>query len=164
MTVQLRKVQEEEKPVLISLFNYYMYEFSDLTKSKLQANGSYLKDTELIDRYWIKANHYPYFIVADGDLAGFVFIRQYPSEDCVFDIDQFFVLKRFARLGIGSIAFKISLKLYPGNWVVRVMKENERGLLFWKSAIGAETKGDFRHSFELDEGVEMHFFRFRISR
>ena len=163
MEILLRKIQEGEKPVLISLFNYYMYEFSDLTKSKLQANGSYLKNTEMIDRFWLKANHYPYFIIVDGEVAGFVFIRLYPSEDRVFDIDQFFILKRFSRLGVGSIAFRKSLELYPGNWIVRVMKENERGLLFWKSAVGAATGGTFRHGFELDEGVEMHFFRFSIS-
>ena len=162
MEILLRKIQEEEKPVLISLFSYYMYEFSDLTKSKLQPNGSYLKNTEFIDRYWLKSNHYAYFIVADGEIAGFVFIRHYPSENDVFDIDQFFVLKRFTRLGIGSIAFKKSLELYPGNWIIRVMKENERGLLFWNSVVDAVTSGNFRHALELDEGVEMHFFRFSI--
>ncbi|WP_286206468.1 hypothetical protein [Sessilibacter corallicola] len=42
------------------------------------------------------------------------------------------------------------------------MKENERGFLFWNSAVGAVTGGNFRHSFELDDGVEMHFFRFSV--
>ncbi len=162
MEILLRIIEKDEKPVLASLFNYYMYEFSDLTRSKLQPDGSYIRNTELIDRYWQKENHYPYFILADEEIAGFVFIRHYPSEDGVFDIDQFFVLKRFARMGIGSAAFKRSLELFPGKWIVRVMKENERGFLFWNSAVGAVTGGNFRHSFELDDGVEMHFFRFSV--
>lgn len=163
MKITLRKAEKAESAVVISLFNYYMYEFSDILGSKLLKNGSYLKNTDLIDPYWIKSDHLPYFIEVDGEIAGFVFVRKFPAEQDFFDIDQFFILKRYSRLGIGRSAFKLCIELHPGNWIVRVLKENERGLRFWENVISSTTQGKFKHAFELDLGVEMHFFRFNVS-
>jgi len=139
-----------------------MYEFSDILNSTLQADGSYLKNTALIDPYWREPDHTPYFILVDEEIAGFVFIRKFPNEQGVFDVDQFFILRKFNRQGVGRSAFALCSKEYPGNWLVRVLKENTRGLAFWENVVGSITDGKFEHSYERDEGVEMHFFRFTV--
>lgn len=162
MKVSIRQATEEEKPIVVSLFNYYMYEFSRILESKLLSDGSYLKNTDLIDLYWQKDNHLPYFIEVDDEIAGFVFVRYYPEEVSVYDIDQFFVLKRYARRGVGQSAFKLCLELHPGDWLVRVLKQNDRGFKFWQNTISTVTDKNYSLKFELDLGVEMHFFRFRV--
>lgn len=160
MIVTLRPAPFAEKSIVISLFNYYLYEFSDILSRNLPEHGSYLNNTDLIDPYWSIPDHTPYFIEADGNIAGFVFVRHYPTETSVYDIDQFFILKRYARLGVGSRAFQLCVDLHPGNWLIRVLPQNHRGLAFWQKAVAAVSQGQFTQGYELDLGVEMHFLRF----
>lgn len=160
MEVTIEKALLKEKEIVISLFNYYLYEFSDLMGSELNENGTYLRNTSLIAPYWEKPNHIPYFIKVNGEIAGFIFVRYFPDEEKLLDIDQFFILRKFKRRGVGSKAFELCLKAHNGNWLVRVLKENESGLSFWQSVIGSVTKNNFKHAFEFDRETEMHFFRF----
>ena len=160
MDVTIERALINEKEVVVSLFNYYLYEFSDLTGSLLNENGTYLRNTSLIDPYWAEPNHLPYFIKVNGEIAGFIFVRYFPDEEELLDIDQFFILRKFKRLGVGSKAFKLCLAAHNGNWLVRVLKENQSGLSFWQNVIGSVTNNNFKHAFEFDQGTEMHFFRF----
>ncbi len=162
MNIELREAQDEEKAVVTSLFNYYCYELSDVIDCKLDENGSYFNDPSLIDPYWNKADHIPYLIEVGNEIAGFVFVRNLPQEKNTKDIDQFYVLKKFKGLGVGSSAFKSCIEQHPGKWVVRVLEENEDALKFWSKTINACTSGKYEQQIELDRGLEMHFFRFNV--
>ena len=58
-------------------------------------------------------------------------MRKYPANQSVFDIEHFFVLRKFKGQGVGKCAFKDVVTRYPDQWQIRVLKENESGLRFW---------------------------------
>ncbi|GAB2191417.1 hypothetical protein MAH1_30250 [Sessilibacter sp. MAH1] len=163
MKVKLKRITKDKEDIIISLFNCYIYEFSAMLNSNLPTNGRYFKHKHLIEPYWSESDHIPYFIEVNNEIAGFVFIRKFPEDNERYDIDQFFVLKRYSRQGIGRSAFNLCVQLYPGKWLIRVLKENKRALEFWQNSINAITNGQFNHSYKLDFETEMHFFRFTVN-
>lgn len=84
---------------------------------------------------------------AEGRLAGFVFARRgspaLPAPD-VWDVAEFFVLKRFRRAGVGRAA---ALRLWEelgGAWTVRVANRNAPALAFWRRTVADYRGGPVR--------------------
>jgi predicted acetyltransferase len=53
----------------------------------------------------------------------------------VYDIAEFFVLRRYRRSGVGREAAFLAWDRYPGSWTVRVAEGNAGALEFWRRAI-----------------------------
>lgn len=126
-------------------------------------NGQYTFSASNLDPYWQRTDHMPYFILSDGELAGFVFVRKYPGDERVYDIEQFFVLRKFKGLGVGKEALQQVTDLHKGVWQIRVLKENQAALSFWKSALSGIVGDNFELTQEMDIDLEMHFLRFTIA-
>jgi predicted acetyltransferase len=89
--------------------------------------------------YWSEPNRrFAYLIRADGQVAGFVLAtRGSPAveDPDVFDVAEFFVLRRYRRAGVGRRAAALLWRGRPGRWVVRVSERNAAGLAFWRRAV-----------------------------
>ncbi|WP_394246881.1 GNAT family N-acetyltransferase [Vibrio profundi] len=81
----------------------------------------------------------------------------------IYDIEQFFVLRKYKGHGVGTQALQKVVTHFPGNWQVRVMLDNKAGLGFWKSAIG-QLSNDYQYSKSIDVDLTMHFFHFEAGR
>ncbi|GAB3516324.1 hypothetical protein [Photobacterium alginatilyticum] len=57
----------------------------------------------------MEVSHYPYFIYVDSELAGFALVRRYPSNPAIYDMGQFFVLRKFKGQGVGN-GYTLSLQ------------------------------------------------------
>ncbi|WP_419721319.1 GNAT family N-acetyltransferase [Pseudescherichia vulneris] len=68
---------------------------------------------------------------------GFSLLRRYPANQERYDIDQFFVLRRFKGMGIGKAAFRQAVLARPKQWQTRVLLENISAMHFWRSAMAA---------------------------
>ena len=77
MNIELKKVELKDKPVLNNLLEKYSYEFSQYDKKDVDDSGLY--GYEYLDCYWTEENRFAYFVLADGKLAGFVMISDYPE-------------------------------------------------------------------------------------
>ena len=77
MTVTLCPVSLEQKEILRNLLEKYDYEFSQWDLRDVNENG--LFGYEYLDNYWTEENRWAYFIRADGKLAGFVMVNDYPK-------------------------------------------------------------------------------------
>ncbi|EFP98409.1 GNAT family N-acetyltransferase [Vibrio caribbeanicus] len=113
-----------------------------------------------LDSYWLDRNHVPYFIYVDDVLAGFALIRPYPTSPDRLDVEQFFVLRKYKGQGVGKEAFEEILNIHPGKWQIRVLKENEPALAFWKSVVSHRVGENFEVCIDIDIDLEMHFIRF----
>ena len=107
MEVKLKKVPEEDKPVLARLLELYRYDLSRFDGSRLNRHG--LFGYRYLDSYWTEKNRHPLLIIADGEVAGFVLVNDFcrlcePGE--ANSIAEFFVLRNFRRKGIGKEAAK----------------------------------------------------------
>jgi len=161
MQVELERICPQSRQVLENLFPYYIYDMSEFMGWNPNELGVFSYNNANFDKYWLEDSHHPFFITVNGTIAGFVLIRKYPQDLSLYDIEQFFVLRKFKGLGIGKQALKKVITLFPGNWQVRVLLENKTGLGFWKSAI-SQLSNDYQYSQSKDVDLTMHFFHFEV--
>ncbi|QMV15549.1 GNAT family N-acetyltransferase [Vibrio spartinae] len=160
MEVQLTKIKKEQRKILENLFFYYIYDMSEYMKWNPDQDGKFSYNPSMFDPYWEQKDHVPYFIEADGELAGFVLIRCYPSDPSRYDVAQFFVLRKFKGQGIGKQALAQIVKAFPGKWQIRVLLENSGALSFWQSAVSDIVGGRYQLSQANDVDLLMHFIHF----
>lgn len=67
----------------------YLHDMSVFTKLGVSSHGKYEFDQEIIDVYFQEAQHFPYFINCEGEIAGFALVRQYPYDRDLLNLDQF---------------------------------------------------------------------------
>lgn len=160
MKVSLQPIEIKERHVLENLFSYYVYEFSRALAISPDKNGKFTVESDKLNPYWLRDDHHAYFILCDGELAGFVLVRRYPPNIAVWDIDQFFVLRKFKGKGVGKKALMSVLEKQPGNWQIRILKENIRVLGFWQTVVESLVGEAYSLGLEPDIDLEMYFLRF----
>jgi len=64
-------------------------------------------------------------------------------------IDEFFVLRKYRRRGVGAHVARTVFDRFPGHWEVSELRENTAAQAFWRRVIGRYTGGNFREV-ELD--------------
>ena len=93
--------------------------------------------------YWSEPERRFAFVVwVDGQVAGCVLAtRGSPAAEDprVLDVAEFFVLRRYRRLGVGQRAAQLMWSRLPGTWTVRVAEGNRAGLAFWADVLEAAT-------------------------
>jgi len=93
--------------------------------------------------YWSEPeSRFPFLIRCDGRVAGFALATHgSPATDDpdVFDVAEFFVLRRYRRSGVGERAATLLWNRFPGRWIVRVSEGNTGALAFWRGVIAKYT-------------------------
>lgn len=77
-------------------------------------------------------------IKAEGHLAGFALVSRgslLSGDRDVWDMAEFFVLKRYRRAGVGVKAAHEIWRRHPGRWEVRVLEANAPAQRFWQVAV-----------------------------
>ena len=161
-TVELIPADVGDKAIVYGLFQFYLYEMSDFLLLPTSNTGSFDFPENVLDAYWNTHDHYPFLIMCNAEVAGFSLLRKYPSDKSIFDIGQFFILRKFMGQGIGRKAFELSVSKFPGQWMTRVLIENTKALGFWKSVIAQATNNNYDVNSELYSDKEMYFFRYSI--
>jgi predicted acetyltransferase len=151
----------EQEPILANLLELYAYDFSEFLDVELGADGRFgYKNLSL---YWRDPNRHPFLVRLDSKLAGFILVKkgsEISGNDTVWDLVEFFVVRRYRRRGIGTAIAHEVWKRFPGQWEVRVMESNHSALHFWEHAI-AEFTGEAIHSVRVEKGDKhWHLFSF----
>ncbi len=162
MEVSLKEIRLESRHVLENLFPYYIYDMSEYMGWTPNESGLFTYNSDSFDVYWEKSDHVPYFIYFGEELAGFVLVRKYPENDSVYDIAQFFVLRKFKGKGVGKRSLELVVRLFPGKWQIRVLIENGGALNFWKSAVSNIVGDNYEQSKSIDFDLLMHFLSFEV--
>jgi predicted acetyltransferase len=126
----------QQEPVLRNLLELYSHDFSEFVDLKVGPDGRF--GYEQLPLYWTDPDRYPFLIRADGHLAGFVFVSRgshiSPDPD-IWDLSEFFILRGFRRLGVGTAIARQVWERFPGKWEVRVTDRNRNAQEFWGHAI-----------------------------
>lgn len=133
-----------QKELIRRLINLYKYELSDFSKENINQFG--LFEYKYLDHYWIEAERIPYLIYYKKCLAGFALVNKHvllAKDKGAFSIAEYFVVKKYQRLGIGRVAAKYILDYHPGKWEVAVLKNNNKAIQFWKHVISKATGGNY---------------------
>jgi predicted acetyltransferase len=134
--IQLIPAKREEEPILANLLELYAHDFTEFLPIDLRSNGRF--EYQDLGRYWRNPNHHPFLIKVAGKLAGLVLIRKDESvsrAEELWDLGEFFVVRRYRRHGVGTAMAHEVWRKFPGRWQVRVMEANLQGQHFWQQAI-----------------------------
>lgn len=145
MEIRIEPVPAAQKSVLRQMLELYLYDFSEFSKEDLAENG-YFGYTYL-DAYWQEAGRFPFFIRADGRLAGFILVRSCSEHNPLPDphnIAEFFVLKKYRRHGVGKAAAFRIFDRFPGSWEVTQWVSNLPAQRFWEKVVTQYTDGQYR--------------------
>jgi predicted acetyltransferase len=154
---ELTKVDQSANEVLVNLMELYLHDMAEWFQFDTHPDGRYTYDTSNV---WNKGMDV-YFCYAGTIPVGFAIIdtaERFSSDPTMRDMDEFFIVRRYRRLGLGQ-AFATALwQLYSGAWIVRVFQKNLPAVPFWRSAIGKHTAGEFQEEVcEINNGVWSHF-------
>ncbi len=160
MDVALTPAGPEHEPVLAQLMQLYYYDFSELLRIEIGDDGRYPFAHHR--PYWSEPRYHPFFIRAGGHLAGFSVVdaRSRLTGEPLWDMSQFFVLRRHRAAGVGARAAAATFDAFRGRWEVRQVTANTAAQAFWRKAIGRYTGGRFTEETWDDErfrGVVQRF-------
>jgi predicted acetyltransferase len=153
---------EHHRQIVENLFRYYVYDLSEFSRRPCNDDGNYSFSSSLLDPHWSRDDHWPYLVYCGEELAGFCLVRHYPYDLQRYDIDQFFIIRRFRGMGVAKEAFRLAVSDRPGLWQTRVMLENISALQFWRSAINSVCAGLCEERIQADYDLDMHFLMYEI--
>jgi len=133
--------------VLQNLAQLYCYDFSEVLEMHVGESGRF-SDFDLAP-YWLDDSQHPFLLRVEDKLAGFALVAErskVTGKSGVFDMTEFFVLRRFRRRGVGRAAAFAAFDRFTGVWEVRQREENPDATAFWRRAIGEYTRGHYKEA------------------
>ncbi len=129
-----------EMPVIANLVQLYVYDFEPFIDGRVEGeilpNGRYPEERHLA-AYWREEGRFPYLLRVHGVVAGFALVNRHfklPAP-CDWSIGEFFVHRRFRKLGVGRVVAHRLFTRHPGLWEVAVMRSNLPAKAFWPKAV-----------------------------
>jgi predicted acetyltransferase len=152
--VELQPIAPGEKDVLRRLMQLYLHDFSEFLGDDVDARGEY--HYAYFDNYFRpeeRDSRHAFFIRADGQLAGFVLVRQRDGENSVA---EFFVMRKYRRSAVGTVAARQVFARFPGDWKVAELAANLPAQAFWRKVIAGDTGGAYAEETDA-QGVVQRF-------
>lgn len=150
--VSLHAAGEVDRVALENLMQLYAYDWSELADLDVGHDGRF-QDYPL--EPWFRDDwRHPFLVRVGEKLAGFALIQErsrLSGARGVFDMAEFFVMRRYRRRGVGLTAAALAFARFRGSWEVRQRERNEAATAFWRRAIGSYTGGRFDEVFWKDE-------------
>ena len=135
--ITLELAPASEAPLVANLLELYQYDLSEIFQLDVGPGGRF--GYERLPLYWSESLHrFPFLIKLDGRVVGFALatLGSPASDDPrVFDVAEFFILRRYRHRGVGKRAAHLLWDQHPGRWFVRVYERNAGALIFWRQVI-----------------------------
>src|SRR4051794_12409009 len=116
MNFEVIYASQDYKDVFKNLMQFYIYDFSAYVDYDVEEDGLFKAYPNLEDYWNQKGTKFPYAIKKDRKYIGFVLVKTIKSEKNVFSIAEFFIMKKYRRLGIGSAVAEHIFDLHKGQW------------------------------------------------
>lgn len=143
--VEVEPAMHRDSTAVSNLLELYSHDLSAVFSLELGADGRF--GYERLPLYWSEPDRrFPFLVRCDQLLAGFAFVtRGSPLSDDpnIFDVAEFFVVRRYRRCGVGRRAAVLLWNRFAARWIIRVLEENRQGCQFWASVVTEYTNGAF---------------------
>ena len=164
MKVELQKINLDEKSVIQNMMQFYLYDYSDTDKRDINSWG--LFEYEYLDSYFDEdEDRVPFFIKLNDIVVGFVLINNHSvlsdAKD-VRSIAEFFVMKKYRRIGIGTATVKSVFDSYPGKWEIKIDENNKVALAFWRKCIKDSTNGNYKEKYLKNDKLKAYVEIFNV--
>jgi predicted acetyltransferase len=144
-TISLSPAAKAETAALENLVQLYVYDWSELRPLDVAGDGRF-HDLS-VDAYFEDDWRHPLLLRVDGRLAGFALVSErsrLTGAAGVFDMAEFFVMRRYRRKGVGLAAATAAFDRFKGPWEIRQQDDNVAATAFWRRAIDRYTRGSYR--------------------
>ena len=144
MNIRIEPILLEQKSVFVQMMELYSYDFSEFSDDDINEYGYF--GYSHIDDYWNEKGRYPFFIRADGKLAGLVLVRSCCEHNNLINphnIAEFFVMKKYRHKGVGKAAAVKIFDMFPGGWEVSQWSNNLPARKFWEKVVAEYTNGKY---------------------
>ncbi|WP_316572175.1 GNAT family N-acetyltransferase [Neobacillus sp. YIM B06451] len=132
MDIFLQKTGPEDAGILANMYSLYLHDLTAYSDS-LKENEDGMYEFDSFSLFWKKEGVNPYFIMADGERAGFVVLLEPPFTKKVdYVINDFFVYNRFRGKGIAIRTAEVIFEERSGSYLVAQLIRNERAIAFWR--------------------------------
>ena len=146
--VILEPASISDYPLIQNMAQLYVYDASRELSFSISVDGLY--NPKSYRCYCEDSDKVAYVIKVYDEIAGFALINEKGLEKNMdWKVDQFFILAKFQRSGIGKIAAKKIWQLHPGKWEVSVIPENTSALKFWENTVSKFTANIFEKETKL---------------
>ena len=139
----LQRVTPGEQALLHRLFEFYLYDFSELEHSDVDEEGWFVPSSgPWLARYRTEPGKHALLLRVEGKPAGFVLVDESsPIADCGHRrfIGAFFVARAYRRRGYGAAIAREVFTRFPGAWQVLQVRANPAAQAFWRRVIGDYT-------------------------
>jgi predicted acetyltransferase len=145
MDVALIDAVPTDLPLLERLMQLYAYDFSEIMNLEIGLDGRFAGGPPLAS-CWSEPWRHAFVIRVDGKIGGFCILDErsrLTGDFAVADVAEFFVLRRYRRMGVGRLAARAAFAKYPRRWEVRETAANVAATGFWRRVIGELTGGAF---------------------
>jgi predicted acetyltransferase len=145
--ISLRQASSDERAALDNLAELYCHDWSELVPIDVGDDGRF--GALALERYWSDEWRRPFLIRVEEKLAGFALIEErsrLTGAHGVFDMAEFFVLRKYRRQGVGHAAARAAFDRFKGPWEVRERDENPAATSFWRRVIADYTGGRYEES------------------
>jgi predicted acetyltransferase len=102
-------------------------------------------DYKYLDSYWQDEDRFPFYILVDDKIAGFVLVNNHSLFiENASNIAEFFIHEQFRKRSIGRAAAGEVFTKFQGNWEIRVLDENTAAKSFWRKTVNSFSNGEFK--------------------
>ena len=152
-------MDQSHDAILRNLFEFYLHDMAEWFEFESGEDGTYAYATEKFwsDRYDV------YFAYAGRIPIGFALVgpaEPYIGDPRAKDFEEFFVVRRHRREGVGRALASHIWNAYPGGWLIRVYQGNLPAMPFWRAAIADYTGGNFQEEVRDAEDRPWSYFTF----
>jgi predicted acetyltransferase len=144
VVLEIMRAGPDDQERVTALFELYIYEFSEMLAIDVGDGGRFV--VRPLDKWFGDAGCHAFLLRVEGQLAGFAMVEERShlnGDPSVRDMDQFFVLRKYRRHGVGERAAVWLFGQFPGRWEVREVAKNEAAAAFWRRVIGRYTNERF---------------------
>ncbi len=150
MKLEVLPATAVDATALRNLMQLYHYDFSEIVgldgdDNDLDEHGLFRE--VYVDRHVTDPDRAAFLVRVDGRLAGFCLVANQsyfgPDPGNTHEIAEFFVVRKYRRLGVGAEVARQVFERFPGRWEVAQVPENTAAQAFWRKVIGEYTGGRY---------------------
>ncbi len=155
MNIEVVRAAPQDKAVLDNLLQLYMYDFSEMLGTDVNALGRFdFEWLHKIDIYWTESRRHPFLVKVDGQVAGLALVCQgslLSGDTNTSDMREFFIMRKYRHRGVGETVATRIFDMFPGRWEVREEAENVPAQHFWRKVIDRYTGGRYEEKVVNDD-------------
>jgi predicted acetyltransferase len=155
----VRRVGVECRALIEGLYQFHRYDLSEFNRQDIGDDGRFAHID--LDPYF-EDGAYGVFVFEEGaSITGFALVNfesHTIDDEWVRNLDDFFVLRKYRRQGVGTRVAIELFRRFPGRWQVNKKTTNLAAMAFWSKVIPKCAEREILETV-VHEDIHIHMFR-----